>query len=541
MPTAPSSLLLVLVASLVVLLALLARRKRFRTVPGPPATSFWHGSDAQFLDGRTGQSFQDEIVRRYGMIVRVRRGFLRDDHLFVCDPIALQHMLVKDQTNFEQGATQQETTRLIHGPGLLSSTGERHKRQRRLLNPVFTAPHLRRLVPVFHDVASKLADVLEKTAGTRDHDVDVLGHLSRTALELIGQGGLGHSFSADGPYTLSETLKDLLPSVFQYVHWWPLLRPLRAVFGPHLLRRAAEGISRHSAPAARLKRNIDALDDATAKIFARKKQAVLEGRFSAEDGGDCDAVDIISQLLLANARAPVDERHPDDELRAHMATLITAGRDTVSHVVARTLQVLAERSDVQDALRAELANASGDFDFDALMALPYLDAVIREMLRLYSTISFVNRTVQHDTVLPLLDGQPVVVPGGTTIRIGLATANTAPVLWGADAREFRPERWLKDKEGKGKETGQLNERALPGVWSNIMSFMGGPRGCIGYRFALLEMKVLLSVLLRRFRFLPASKDMRVEWYLGPSNTPYIVGRESEGPKLPLRIESLGST
>lgn len=54
-------------------------------------------------------------------------------------------------------------------------------------------------------------------------------------------------------------------------------------------------------------------------------------------------------------------------------------------------------------------------------------------------------------------GEPVHVPGGTTIRVGLATANTAPALWGADAREFRPARWL------------AKERAcdLPGVWAGM--------------------------------------------------------------------------
>ncbi|EJD48742.1 cytochrome P450 [Auricularia subglabra TFB-10046 SS5] len=472
------------------------------------------------------------------MVVRIRRGFLKNDHLFICDPKALQHMFVKDPGTFDQGSTQQETTRLIHGPGLLSSTGEQHKRQRRLLNPVFAAGNLRRLVPVFFQVSHQLAEELDRNA-KRGAEVDVLGHMSRTALEMIGQGGLGHSFAAEGPYSLSVTLKDLLPSVFQFVHYWPLLRCARTLFGPRVLRLAAVRLAQFSAPAARLLHNVDTLDDATRTIFERKKIAVVHGRATSGSGGGADGgagVDIVSQLLLANARAPPSERHPDDELRAHMTTLITAGRDTVSHVLSRTLAVLAERPDVQEALRAEVFSAAGREDavvgMDTLNGMRYLDAVIREMLRLYSTISFVNRNVQHDTALPLSSGEVLAVPQGTTIRVGIATANTAPALWGADAHEFKPERWLVEQKESGAHAG---DTVLPGVWAGIMSFMGGPRACIGYKFALLELKVLLVVLLRRFRFGPGA---RVEWYLGPSNTPYIVGREGEGPKLPLLVQPL---
>lgn len=94
------------------------------------------------------------------------------------------------------------------------------------------------------------------------------------------------------------------------MHWWPLLRPLRAVLGARVLRVAAEQVAARSAPAARLMRNIDALDDATRDIFERKKQAVREGRLlvgekATESSGP---VDIISQLRasLLFARVPRD-------------------------------------------------------------------------------------------------------------------------------------------------------------------------------------------------------------------------------------------
>lgn len=65
-------------------------------------------------------------------------------------------------------------------------------------------------------------------------------------------------------------------------------------------------------------------------------------------------------------------------------------------------------------------------------------------------------------------------------------------MWGEDADEFRPSRWLGNKPAAAVN--------VPGVWGNMMTFIGGPRSCIGYRFAVIEIKVILFVLIRSFVF-----------------------------------------
>ena len=71
----------------------------------------------------------------------------------------------------------------------------------------------------------------------------------------------------------------------------------------------------------------------------------------------------------------------------------------------------------------------------------------------------------------------ILVPKETSIIVGIRNCNRSKALWGEDALEFKPERWDHPVEAISN---------IPGVWGNILSFLGGPRSCIGYRFTLVE-------------------------------------------------------
>jgi cytochrome P450 len=175
-------------------------------------------------------------------------------------------------------------------------------------------------------------------------------------------------------------------------------------------------------------------------------------------------------------------------------------------------------SDVQDKLRAEIAraqeeNGGEDLDHDTLMALPYLDAITRETLRLHPPVTFLSRTTRADISLPL--SQPIVTKSGdslsaiplknnTNVVIGIAGANRDKDIWGEDADEWKPDRWM----GKGWVDVATSSDKLPGVYSGMMTFLGGSRACIGFKFSQLELKVVLTTLLQQFHFsLPDDQDI----------------------------------
>ncbi|KAJ3505681.1 hypothetical protein NMY22_g17499 [Coprinellus aureogranulatus] len=160
--------------------------------------------------------------------------------------------------------------------------------------------------------------------------------------------------------------------------------------------------------------------------------------------------------------------------------------------------------------------------------------------RTYSPAPTVPREAHRDGVLPLskpiktLDGKEtsqIFVPKGTLIIVHVPAINTDPELWGPDSYEWKPERWFSPLPEA------LLSARVPGVYSHLMTFIGGGRSCIGFKFSEMEMKVVLFVLLDLFKFTPSSKE--IYWNMigvaTPSTEPEIKGHNSSMPlfKLPI--------
>lgn len=175
--------------------------------------------------------------------------------------------------------------------------------------------------------------------------------------------------------------------------------------------------------------------------------------------------DILSSLVQANElSAP--------QLADQVLTMMAAGHETTSSTLAFVSVLLATHPDTQSALRAEIrANTPSPASDETVSAaqldkLPLLAAVCAETLRMFPTVPFSARTVATPT---RLGGR--LVPPGTEIWLPIWAVNRATALWGPDADEFRPERWITD--------GAFNNNG--GAASNFatMTFSQGPRSCLG--------------------------------------------------------------
>ncbi|KAJ3808173.1 cytochrome P450-like protein [Lentinula lateritia] len=122
---------------------------------------------------------------------------------------------------------------------------------------------------------------------------------------------------------------------------------------------------------------------------------------------------------------------------------------------------------------------------------------------------------RQDAIIPLL--KPIIGLDGTEVHeksIG-------------NAGEWKQERWLSPLPKA------LLEVRIPGVYSHLMTFLGGGRSCIGFKFSQLEMKVVISTLVEKFQFSPSSNDSKIFWQMNGVTAP-VIGKDNH-PQLPICI------
>jgi cytochrome P450 len=208
---------------------------------------------------------------------------------------------------------------------------------------------------------------------------------------------------------------------------------------------------------------------------------------------------IFSHELAART---ADKRRVLDELM----NVLLAGRDTTASLLGNLFFMLAKKPEIWDKLRAEVACLQGRAPtYEELRKLRYVHCCINECkqsflascpltnvlaLRLHPVVPRNERQAVRDTVLPLGGGSdglsPVIVPKGTIVSYNIYAMHRRPDFYGPDAEEFRPERW---------EDGKLQPR-----WG-YLPFNGGPRICIGQRYALTEVSYVLVRMVQEFRAL----------------------------------------
>ncbi|KAG2369172.1 cytochrome P450 [Suillus spraguei] len=539
-------------------LVLLLRRPHGIDLDGPNRRNWLTGNISSLFED--GVDYCVHIAEKYGGAVRLHGPF--GEVVYVSDPRALYHMVVKDQHIFEEPNTFILTNRLIFGEGLISTVGEQHRRQRKLLNPVFSTSNMRRLLCILHPISDRLTSTLvSKLPIDGSHkEIDILPWLSRCALDGVCQSILGYpsntlSTAENDPY--AEALRKIGPLIGKLMK----LRP----FAMLIMQRCS--------PFSR-------------KAFLEKKAATEAKETSDPTDTACRDSDSMTSMmdimLKANAVSSNSERLTDAELLGQMNVMVFAGLDTTTSALARCIYLLAQHSGAQARLRSEIRDATetlendGDMSsvelpYDVLMSLPFLDGVVKETLRLYPSLPVMSRITSKTTTLPLQfparsrSGgytSTVTIPEGAYTIISILAANRHQEVWGADANEWRPERWLsshlaapsqaqevkfsldgEDVTSTSPTPGAKDSVRFPGVYSNMMTFLGGSRSCIGFKFAEMELKQVIATLVLRLHFsLPTERNAQghvkeIQWKLKAFHIPVVKPPAGDGmtPQVPLSV------
>uniref|UniRef100_A0A8H7Y1G3 Cytochrome P450 n=1 Tax=Psilocybe cubensis TaxID=181762 RepID=A0A8H7Y1G3_PSICU len=494
-------------------------------LPGPPSSSWVYGNMKEMLEADNFM-LQDKWVEEYGSTISYK-AYFGLNRFYTVDVKAISHILKNDYIYQKPEHARYSLSRFL-GNGVLVVEEDKHKQQ----NPAFGPAQIRELTEIFVDKAIELREVWKKEVNSQGETghVEVLSWLSKTTLDVIGQAGFNYRFNAltNGKNELNDAFKVLFQSSTRI----PLIKALI----PALRVIPSEGDTKAKVAMTTMKRIANEL------LRDSKMGLMAEDNNIKMDDYSLKRRDLLSLLVRANTSKdlPAHQRMSDEDVMAQVPTFLVAGHETTSVATTWALYALCVDIQIQEKLREELfAVDTENPTMDVLNSLPYLDAVVRETLRVHAPVGSSIRVAVKDDIIPL--GKPIRdrngnllgaihVCKGQSILIPILALNRDKSIWGDDAGEFKPERWKSVPQSVG---------TIPGVWGNMMSFLGGPRACIGYRFSLVEMKALLFTLLRAFEFelgVPKEDIMKKSSLV---DRPLLKSDVAAGNQMPLILKPVG--
>ncbi|PIL27010.1 cytochrome P450 [Ganoderma sinense ZZ0214-1] len=513
--------------------------KGIKHIRGPPSQSFLFGHEAALIRQEEAGSLEYQWMKEYGTTWRTR-GVFGTDVLMTADPKAIQHVFHKSGYNYTKKTSQNFVGWLMAGPGIATVLGGDHHRHRKIMHPAFSAPQLRSFLPLFQRISGKLSEKWKsELVATGELDLMMNKWLSRATLDVIGEAAFDHDYNAlddGGRSKLSKGYENIFKDVeFQPSNAVILFRASWDYIPIPVLKlfRYLPG-----KPFTRL-RNLN-------NLFRQYGKQILREQGPAVDAErKLDGKDVMTLLIKANASADANTRLDDEELIAEMFTLTLAGHETTSTTLSFVLYELARHPAYQARMREEIraararviARGGGEFTTEDLDVLTLCVNAIKETLRLHPIAIGIPRVAVKDDVIPL--SRPVVSTTGETVSeipvkagqvfyASFSAYQRLPEVWGEDADEWNPDRFLRIETAK--------QPTSVGVFANLLTFSAGIRACIGWRFSFIEMQAFLGELVETFQFhLPTEK---VEIQCAPAGigmVPIVRGKPELGSAVPLRI------
>ncbi|KAG2039490.1 cytochrome P450 [Suillus americanus] len=528
--------------ALVKVLKALRWRLKTTQLRGPPRTSFIYGVSRDLASSKDSGGMYERWATEYGVAYMIP-GVLGRTRIVLCDPRAIGHFYARETWTYVQTPLSLAFLETSIGKGLLWSQGEAHRRQRKALTPAFSNAAIRKLTSVFYDSAYKAKgawDTAVESSKDGDTIIEVQNWMNHISLDTIGIAGFSHDFgSLDGKHASVTDVFDTFGANQQASAVNEIFILLASAF-PIIIKMPTKRTNLFK----KLSVTMEKISNDLLIRSRREKDANMNER---------DEEKSIIGLLIKSEGQDAELHMSEEEVMAQMKVLLLAGYETTSISLTWALIELSRHADVQTNLREELLVFGADPTYDQLKAsLPYLDAVVHEILRLHPPVGEFTRLAAADDVIPLSEPvrtesgemtNSISITKGTLITIPGAAINRSSAIWGPDAKEFKPDRWLVEDGISGKAKEVQGHR-------HLLTFVDGPRTCLGKDFAITEFKAsgsnqpvwtlftaiqtVLSVLVKNFVFeMRDGPDTPVEVARGILPRPRVVGEDGIG--VPLRV------
>ncbi|KAI9987890.1 hypothetical protein PInf_024145 [Phytophthora infestans] len=394
---------------------------------------------------RLGKQFNAEPI-----VIRAL-GIPRNIILFT--PEAFEDVLKTQFHNFEKGPFMCENLRDLLGDGIFAVDGDPWVHQRKTASHLFTMRTLREsMTTVIQRHAVTLHAMLQRACDNHN-TLDLFKLFNRFTIEAFAEIGFGvHMGCLDSDKE----------------------HPFQKSFD-----RAQRALRFRFTRPGQLRRDIEVIDKTVMDIV---EKALSHGKDEEKKG-----TDIVSLFL---DKTPKSHQFDPNYLRNIVVNFLIAGRDTTAQALSWFFVNLSKEPRVEAAIRKEIEDklstlkAGGVPAMQDVSELVYLEAALKETLRLHPSVPFEPKQAREDTTLS--DG--TFVPAGSAIGLATYSMGRMTQVWGPDAEEFKPERWIDSTSGK----------VIAVSAYKFASFNAGPRVCLGMNLAMLEMKLVIVGLLSRF-------------------------------------------
>ncbi|MGZ3645768.1 MAG: cytochrome P450, partial [Ktedonobacteraceae bacterium] len=389
--------------------------------------------------------YLQRLQRTYGDMATIYFG--KNPAVLLFRPEYVRYVLVEHPRDFSnRGVLRNDNDDGFASEGLLTIDGEKHRQQRRAVQPAFH----KKQVEVYASIINQYTQELLKTWYPGDR-LDMSRAMQELTLRIVSKC----LFSID----------------------------LSSQLGP--LSDAFDGVIGSSTSMAEdlLNIHIDNPITGYGKRMAATRQLdmLIYTMIAQRRDDERDYNDVLSMLMSAQSGEEPDTKLTEKQIHDHIMTFIAAGHETTAITLVWTLYLLSQypqvRIKLQDQIRSVLAGREPTID--ELAKIPYLDWVLDESMRLYPPAWMQMRFVAKETEI---DGMKL--PVGTLLILSQWVMHRLPEIW-QDAEVFKPERW-----------DPANEQDIPpGAY---FPFGGGPRMCIGMPLAQLEARVILASILQHY-------------------------------------------
>ncbi|KAK9467714.1 cytochrome P450 [Lipomyces arxii] len=437
-----------------------------------------HNSNPGILQLKWMEQHRDaKFVRYFGM--------LQAERLIPLTPAALQTILMTESYSFTKSELTRRSLKSILGDGIINAEGDSHRRQRKLLNPSFTYGHVKSLTPIFMDKATtmvnKMSRILDESATAGENKkleviMDINTPVHATTLDIIFKAGFGADFDA------IENPDNELVQAYRRVFSMPEFTALVKIDFAITILTGIPGVL----PTARnrqFKESKKIIENFSIGMIREKQEKRKIAATFKKSEAAIDK-DIISTMITEGKGAWTEK-----EILNNLMTFLAAGHETTSNATAFALFHLSRNPEIQSKLREEIrtvlpnGHASLPYvTYDQIDKLKYLNNFCKESLRVSPPVPATTREAEKDV---MVDG--IMIKKGTLLFVQIYGVNHSKAIWGEDADEFKPERW-----------DSLPTEAISPY--SLLTFLQGPRSCIGRRFAEVEFKALLIALISTFNF-----------------------------------------